>query len=157
MMIYAGAVQLKQMPNQGSNVNWLPINIASQSLVQLVLQSSFDHSIPNDQRVFHIVNPKSISYEEYLQILQQSGIQFEIVPKDQFVQTIFNCKDLSNPLIKLSSFLQKSLSNSNPSKSIHFQTEKTAEKCPLLDTCPQIDSNLIQLYLNYWKQSQSVD
>ena len=146
MMIYAGAGQIHQMPNIGQDINWIPVNICSYALVHLSFNSS-------DHDVYHLVNPHSLSYQEYLQALHQAGFNFQSVSPKEFLDSILNNSDLSNPLIKLSSFLEQRFFNKQKSKFPTFLTEKTAEKCDILKNCPRIDSNLIELYANYWKKS----
>ena len=146
MMIYAGAGQIHQMPNIGQDINWIPVNICSYALVHLSFNSS-------DHDVYHLVNPHSLSYQEYLQALHQAGFTFQSVSPKEFLDSILNNSDLSNPLIKLSSFLEQRFFNKQKSKFPTFLTEKTAEKCDILKNCPRIDSNLIELYANYWKKS----
>jgi len=150
MMIYAAAGKLKKMPNIGQDINWIPIDICSHSIVHLILKSS-------DQHVYHIINPNSISYQQYLIYLKQAGLQFHIVDIKQFLDDILTIKDQTNPLIKLSSFFEQIFYKKDFSKSIQFQTIKTIQQCQILKDCPQIDSNLIQLYLNYWTTSQLLD
>lgn len=149
MMIYAGAGQLHQMPNVGQDINWIPVNICSASIVDLALKSSCNNSTSVNEHIYHVVNPNTISYEEYLYALRQAGLTFEIVSPKEFVHAISITEDLSNPLIKLSSFFEQVyLQKSNCPT---FQTGKTLQRCEILKNCPKIDSNLIQLYINYWK------
>lgn len=153
MMIYAGAGQLHQMPNIGKDINWIPVNICSGALVDLALKSSFDLCRSSDDHVYHLLNPHSLSYEEYLQALRQAGFTFESVPPREFLNRVLNSDDLSNPLIKLTSFLEESFRNYENHKVAKFSLDKTIEKCPLLRNCPQIDSELIERYASYWKIS----
>jgi len=152
MMIYAGAGQLKKMPNTGQDVNWIPVDVCSASLVELSLTSSFKISI-GDQRVYHLLNPHDITYEDYLNSLRTAGLHFDCVSPKEFLDTILTTKDTTNPLIKLSPFLEQIFNKKDKSKSTKYQTVKTVEKCQALQKCPPIDSNLIKLYLNYWKKS----
>ncbi len=149
MMIYAGAGQLHKMPNIGQDINWIPVDICSSSLIDLALKSSFDNSTSH---VYHLINPNIIKYEEYLHTLQQAGLIFDIVSPKEFVNAILTTNDLSNPLIKLSSFFEQIYLNK--SNFTTFQTEKTVQRCEILKNSPKIDSNLIKLYLNYWNQRQ---
>ena len=153
MMIYAGAGQIHQMPNSGEDVNWIPVNICSGVLVDLALKSSFDFCRSSDDHVYHLLNPHSLSYEEYLQALRQAGFTFESVAPGEFLNRVLNSDDLSNPLIKLTSFLEESFRNYENHKVAKFSLDKTIEKCPLLRNCPQIDSELIERYASYWKIS----
>jgi hypothetical protein len=152
MIIYAGAGQLHKMPNIGQDINWIPVDICSASLIDLALKSSFDISTSVDEHVYHLINPNITKYQEYILSLQQAGLTFDIVSPKEFVDAILTTNDLSNPLIKLSSFFEQIYLNK--SNFTIFQTEKTVKKCDILKNCPKIDSNLIKLYLNYWKKCQ---
>jgi hypothetical protein len=148
-MIYASAGQLKIMPNVGERISWIPVDICSASIVDLALKSSFHTSI--HRYVYHIVNPYSITYEDYLNCLRKAGLQFNTVSPDQFLEIILSTKDTTNPLIKLSSFFEQIYRKNNTFKSSIFQTRKTVKRCAILKHCPPINSDLILLYLNYWK------
>ena len=150
MMIYAAAGQLHQMPNLQQDINWIPIDICSASIVHLALTSSSELSTSPDEHVFHLLNPHPITYEQYLHSLRQAGLNFQTVSPNEFLQTILNTKDLSNPLVRLSSFLEQAYSTKDKTNLSKFQTSQTVQKCPILDQSPKIDSNLIRLYLNYW-------
>ncbi|CAF3510938.1 unnamed protein product [Rotaria sp. Silwood1] len=154
MMIYAGAGQLKKMPNIGQDINWIPVDICSAALVDLALKSSFDISISTDQRVYHLLNPHVITYEDYLNFLREAGLHFDTVSSKEFIDAIITTKDLTNPLIKLSSFFEQIFSKKDTLKVSKYETLKTVERCEILKNCPSIESNLIKLYLNYWKKCQ---
>jgi thioester reductase-like protein len=154
MMIYAGAGELKKMPNIGENVNWIPVDVCSASLVDLALKSSFEISTSTDERVYHLLNPHAITYEDYLNCLREAGLNFDIVPPKEFIDTILTAKDTTNPLVKLSSFFEQIYSKTGTLKLSKYETMKTIEKCEVLKNCPRIDSNLIKLYLNYWKKCE---
>jgi thioester reductase-like protein len=154
MMIYAGAGQLRKMPNIGQDINWIPVDICSASLVDLALKSSFDFSISPDERVYHLLNPHSITYQQYLNYLREAGLNFHTVSTQEFLDAILTTKDQTNPLIKLSSFLEQIFSKKDSSKVSKYETIKTVQRCSILKNCPPIDSNLIKLYLNYWNKSQ---
>jgi thioester reductase-like protein len=151
MMIYAGAGQLKKMPNVGQDLNWIPVDICSAALVDLALKSSFEIATPYDQRVYHLLNPHSITYEDYLNSLQAAGLHFDRVSPKEFLDIILTTNDLTNPLVKLSSFFEQVVSKKDSSKISKYETFKTVEKCDVLKNCPPINSNLIKHYLNYWK------
>jgi hypothetical protein len=142
------------MPNIGQDINWIPVDICSSSLLDLALKSSFDISTSADQRVYHLLNPHSITYEDYLNCLQQAGLRFDRVSSKEFIDSILNTNDLTNPLIKLSSFLEQVYSKKDLSKISKFETIKTVQECEILKNCPRIDANLIRLYLNYWRKYQ---
>lgn len=153
-MIYAGAGQLKKMPNIGQDINWIPVDICSSSLIDLALKSSSDTSLSIDERIYHLLNPNTIKYEDYLFYLRQVDLSFECVPPKDFIETILKTADTKNPLIKLSSFFEQIFTKKDFKKMPTYETIKTTEKCEILRNCPHIDSNFIKLYLNYWKKCQ---
>lgn len=125
----------------------------STSIVDFILKSSFDTL--NDQRIFHLINQYTITYQQYFNYLRLVDLQFNIFSIDQFLQIILNTKDKSNPfIIKLSSFFQQINNNNNIFKLSTFQTLKIIQRSPFLKSCPTMDSNLIRLYLNYWKKCE---
>ena len=152
MMIYAGAGLLKKMPNVGEDVNWIPVDICSASLVDLALKSSFQTTIPDNERVYHLLNPYSITYDEYLTSLRTAGLTFDTVPPKSFIDAISTTADATNPLIKLLPFFEQSFNEKGILELSKYETTKTTGKCEILKNCSPIDSNLIELYLNYWKK-----
>ena len=129
-------------------IGYLLIYVVLQ-IVDLALKSLF-HT-PIHRRVYHILNPYTITYDNYLNCLRKAGLQFNTVSPDQFLEIILSSKDTTNPLVKLSSFFQQIYSNSNTFKLSTFQTRKTVKRCAILKHCQPINSDLILLYLNYWK------
>ncbi|CAF5169001.1 unnamed protein product, partial [Rotaria sp. Silwood1] len=57
-------------------------------------------------------------------------------------------------LVKLASYFEQSFSKKETLKLPKYEIVKTVERCKMLESCPPIDSNLIKLYLNYWKPCQ---
>ncbi|CAF1084633.1 unnamed protein product [Adineta ricciae] len=154
MMIYAGAGLLKKMPNVGEDVNWIPVDICSASLVDLALKSSFQTTISDNERVYHLLNPFLITYDEYLTSLRAAGLTFDTVPPKSFINAISALANTTNPLVKLLPFFEQSFSEKGILKLSKYETTKTTGKCEILRNCSPIDSNLIELYLNYWKKCQ---
>jgi hypothetical protein len=156
MMIYAGAGQLKKMPNIGEDINWIPVDVCSAALVDLALKSSFDISTSMHDRVYHLLNPHAITYTSYLNCLRVAGLEFDIVSPKEFVDTILSAKDTNNSLIKLSSFFERMYTKRSMIHLSKFAIMKTVQTCEILRNCPSIDSNLIQLYLDYWRRIDAI-
>lgn len=154
MMIYAGAGRLKKMPDVGSAINWIPVDVCSGALVDLALKSSFDLSVTRDARVYHLLNPHVISYEEYLNGIRSAGLSFDVVSGKEFIDTILSTKDISNPLVKLSSFFEQAFSKKTELIVSDYETVKTVQRSEVLKKCPLIDGDLIKKYLNYWRKCQ---
>ena len=157
MMIYAGAGRLKKMPDVGHEINWIPVDVCSGALVDSVLKSSFDLSKSSNERVYHLLNPHVISYEEYLNELRSAGLQFDVVSGKEFIDTILSTTDIGNPLVKLSSFFEQLLNKKKGVIASKYATTKTAGRCDVLKRCPVIDGDLIRKYLTYWRRCQVLE
>ena len=154
MMIYAAAGRIHRMPNLGQDINWIPVDISTASIVHLALKSPIDTCRSINECIHHLLNPTVLKYEDYLNCLRQAGLHFEIVSPQEFIKIILTTTDMTNPLVKLSSFLEKTFTDKESSNLINYDLTKTIQRCHLLRNCPPIDSNLIKLYLNYWKECQ---
>lgn len=159
MMIYAGAGKLKKMPDIGRDIYWIPIDICSRSIVDLALNvASCDISTGHDSRVYHLMNPRQLSYNDYLECLRLVGLEFDIVKPKEFLDVLLTEANASNPLVRLSSFLeqmyQQQEPNQSPKKPTVFETIETQKLCQILAQCPAIDSKLIGLYIDFWRRCQ---
>lgn len=153
MMIYAGAGQLKKLPDTGDDIRWIPVDICSASVVELALKSSFDVTVSKDDRVYHLLNPHVTIYDEYLHDLQSAGLQFDSVSSEEFLQALSNIDDqTTNPLVKLYPFLEHLYNGRETSKFPRYEMIKTLEKSEVLKQCPRINSIMIERYLAYWKE-----
>jgi hypothetical protein len=144
----------KKMPNIGQDINWIPVDIFNTSLVDLALKSSFDISTSADQRVYHLRNPHSTTYQDYFKSLREAGLHSDTVSLKVFLDIILTTNDLTNPIIKLSSFFEQIYRKKDTSKTSEYKTVKTVRRCEILKNSPTTDLNLIKLYLNYWTTCQ---
>ncbi|CAG8585811.1 39686_t:CDS:2 [Gigaspora margarita] len=132
-LMIKGAQIMKIMPNSySSNVDWIPV---SQSIVDISLSSPFGND-SDYVRVNHILNPKQVTWNEFLKSLQQSGIDFKIilrllwneflkslqqsgidfkiVSNKEWLNTLLNTPEYQNvdknPVAVLSGFFEKAVS-----------------------------------------------
>ncbi|CAG8488325.1 14923_t:CDS:10 [Dentiscutata erythropus] len=119
-LMIKGAQIMKIMPDSySSNVDWIPLDIASQNGDYI--------------RVNHIVNPKQVTWNEFLKSLQQSGIDFRIVSNKEWLNTLLNTPEYQNvdknPVAALSGFFEKVMSESLDNSERHeplFETHKSS-------------------------------
>lgn len=153
MMIYAGAGQLKKLPDHGDDIRWIPVDVCSAAVVELALNSSFDLSISKEDRIYHLLNPHVTLYEEYLRDLESLGLEFERVSSDDFVTTLLTIgEEQKNPLVTLGSFLEHFFKERPTRPFPRYEMVKTMERSHTLKQCPRVDSAIIQRYVEYWKQ-----
>ncbi|CAG8676807.1 1720_t:CDS:1, partial [Dentiscutata heterogama] len=158
-LMIKGAQIMKIMPNSySSNVDWIPLDIASQSIVDISLSAPFTKD-GDYIRVNHIVNPKQVTWNEFLKSLQQSGIDFKIVSNKEWLNTLLNTPEYQNvdknPVAALSGFFEKVMSKSLDKSERHgplFETHKSSNRSLALSNCQKIDARLIKLYINNWKR-----
>ncbi|CAF1386029.1 unnamed protein product [Didymodactylos carnosus] len=143
LIICGGGGQLGQMPDRGESISWIPVNTASNCVVDIALQSySYDNN------VHHLLNPQTIEWSYFLNELNQIGLKFDIVSMEKWLKIILQNTSTDNPLMKLSSYLE----SSSIQRLAHYETIKTTSRTKYLKQCPQIDQKLIRKYLNYWNK-----
>ncbi|CAG8826030.1 18183_t:CDS:1, partial [Dentiscutata erythropus] len=114
-LMIKGAQFMKVMPNSySSNVDWIPVDFASQSIVDISLNAPLNDV--KQVRVNHILNPKRITWNGFLNSLQQSGINFKIISNKEWLDILLKTpeyQDVSkNPIAALSGFFERSINES---------------------------------------------
>ncbi|CAF1205772.1 unnamed protein product, partial [Didymodactylos carnosus] len=143
LIICGGGGQLGQMPDSGQPISWIPVNIVSNCIVDIALQS-YSH----DKNVHHLLNPHTIEWSQFLNELSQIGLKFQIISMEKWLQIILQNTSTDNPLMKISSYLE----SSSNIRMAHYETKKTTDRTKYFKQCPQIDQKLIRKYLNYWNK-----
>ncbi|CAG8823934.1 28453_t:CDS:1, partial [Racocetra persica] len=140
---------MKIMPDSYiSNVDWIPVDIASQSIVEISLNASFDNDI-DYIRVNHILNPKRITWDEFLKSLQKSGMDFKIVSNKKWLNTLLKTPEYQdvdkNPVAALSGFFEKAISeSSNKNEEPLFETHRSVNRSLALSSCQKVDVELVK-------------
>ncbi|RIB18058.1 male sterility protein [Gigaspora rosea] len=160
-LMIKGAQIMKIMPNShSSNLTWIPVDVASQSIVDISLSVPFVND-GDYVRVNHILNPKHVTWNEILKSLQQSGIDFKIVSNKEWLNTLLNTPEYQNvdknPVAALSGFFEKAMSESLDKHEPLFETQKSLSRSLALSNCQKIDAKLIKLYVNHWKNISFLD
>ncbi|CAF3376398.1 unnamed protein product [Rotaria sp. Silwood2] len=114
-----------------NNVNWISDDVCSASLVDLALKSSFQISIPTTERVYHLLNPYVITYDNYLNLLREADLNFDTVSPKIFINAILTTIDTTNLLVKLSSFFEQSFNKNGILELLKYETVKTVERCEI--------------------------
>ncbi|CAG8845341.1 33736_t:CDS:1, partial [Gigaspora margarita] len=160
-LMIKGAQIMKIMPDSYFlNVDWIPVDVASQSIVDISLSAPFVND-GDYVRVNHILNPKQVTWNEFLKSLQQSGIDFKIVSNKEWLNTLLNTPEYQNvdknPVAALSGFFEKAMSESLDKHEPLFETQKSSSRSLALSNCQKIDVKLIKLYVNHWKNISFLD
>jgi hypothetical protein len=94
LIICIGGGELGQMPSQGQDIRWIPVNTAASSIVEIALEDY----IENDY-IHHILNPHAIPWSTFLHYLQTAGLHFQIVNPSDWLETVLASQ---TDLVKLS-------------------------------------------------------
>ncbi|KAI9030910.1 hypothetical protein CLU79DRAFT_884029 [Phycomyces nitens] len=146
LMFVGGGNIMKKMPNLNIIIDWIPVNYAASSIVDIMLKTSA-RPVQVNGSVYHIVNPYRVTWSYILQAMRDSGMTFETVEANEWVKELE--KDDENPAFKLLSFYESSLDGS--SKMPVLSIEKTAALTPILKDCPALSIQLFNLFVLYWK------
>lgn len=149
LMICAGGGQLGMLPEDGQHIDWIPVNYAAASVVDIALERSAQ-TTPPAERVHHILNPNSISWCQLLDYLKLAGLQFKVVPIQEWLHQL-----LANPNTSartLASFFSKIFADGRKFQISKHNIEKTMQRTATLERCPPLTLELIRRYLNYWSE-----
>jgi thioester reductase-like protein/amino acid adenylation domain-containing protein len=153
--IIKGCIQLGSAPELDSIIDMTPVNFVSSALVYLSMQ-------PESPRIFHLINPHTVSMSDLFNWLRSFGYQLRQVTYDTWREELMvNAHSSSeNALSSLLSHFPKNryqLDNAG----LVFQARELRIDCQnMLDTldgtaitCPAIDRDLFRTYISYFIDS----
>ena len=149
LMICAGGGRLGMLPEDGQHIDWIPVNYAAASIVDIALKSS-TRVTSQSERVHHILNPNSISWSQLLDYLKLSGLQFKAVPIKEWLHQLL--ANPNNSAYTLANFFNKIFAEGRKFEISKHNVEKTMQRTATLERCPPITPELIRRYLNYWSE-----
>ena len=97
--MFKSANILHALPSVDEHPSWLPVDFAGRGIAEIVL-----HTEHKDSTVYHIVNPDTTaSWDDILSSLQSSGLEFEKVTVDQWLDKLATSEQdpVKNPTVKL--------------------------------------------------------
>lgn len=145
LMFVGGAGRLHQMPALDLSVDWIPVDHAARALVDILLHVA---SADTDRSVYHVVQPRTLSWSALLHILRSSGLSFETVSAQAWVRALESHQD--NPAYRLLPFYKQTLADAF--RMPVFQTLQTASVSSQLHQAPVIDRALFTKFLGYWER-----
>eukprot|EP01054_Gregarina_sp_Poly1_P010680 Gregarina_sp_Poly_1__10679@NODE_807_length_6221_cov_56_782580_g588_i0_p1_GENE_NODE_807_length_6221_cov_56_782580_g588_i0NODE_807_length_6221_cov_56_782580_g588_i0_p1_ORF_typecomplete_len1179_score177_24NAD_binding_4/PF07993_12/7_2e45AMPbinding/PF00501_28/4e35PPbinding/PF00550_25/2_6PPbinding/PF00550_25/1_5e06Epimerase/PF01370_21/5_2e093Beta_HSD/PF01073_19/0_00051RmlD_sub_bind/PF04321_17/19RmlD_sub_bind/PF04321_17/0_043GDP_Man_Dehyd/PF16363_5/0_026DUF3098/PF11297_8/0_18_NODE_807_length_6221_cov_5 len=153
-----GGGELKMIPENFHEGNLIPVDIAGGSIIEIIAD---DH----ERLVFHMTNPKGGSWQDWMDALQEAGLEFDRVDGYQFLRVSFIDTDLLNFFLQAIKEHPKNECNllygvlegflAVP-KSVHrpaLGSAGTEEASTILKSCPNLNSELAGKFLNYWRST----
>lgn len=136
---------LNLAPEDITPINWVPIDMVSSAITQLLSSSSEDNL-----QVYNIVNPHEVSWDTLVQILQgRFGPGLKSVPLKNWIQGVRKHQSyvVEAPLIEPALKLLEQLVGVGK---IRFDTEKAVAKSRTMATLKPIDKTMLSLWLDQW-------
>jgi hypothetical protein len=149
LIIGVGGGEMDMLPEHGPRVDWVPVNYGAACLVDIVMHSS-KRTSPPSERVHHILNPREISWIQLLEHLKSSGLQFKVVPTEEWIRQVLS--NPKSPVYALAGYFNKTFGLGKTFEIARFNLEKTMHRTALLELCPLVDQKLLQCYLKYWSE-----
>ncbi|KAJ6014375.1 NRPS-like enzyme [Penicillium herquei] len=152
------AKTLRALPVLDETPSWLPVDVVAKAVLELtgIFPNEKAKCFAHDPNVvYHLQNSTTFRWtEDLLPALQRAGLQFEVLPKREWVQRLRESEQdpLKNPTIKLLDFFTEKYDNDAPGRSgLSFAMEKTESVSPSLNGGVElIDAGLIKRFVDSW-------
>ena len=149
LIICGSGGEMGMLPDDCQRIDWIPVNYCGACIAEIAADTNTRTAYASE-RVHHILNPHNISWSDLLENLKAAGLQFKVIPIKDWLQTLLS--NPRNPAYVLAGFFHKIFSGGKSFELSKYLTEKTARRTAALQSCPIIDRDLIQRYLNYWSE-----
>ncbi|KAL4941645.1 hypothetical protein BDV06DRAFT_235965 [Aspergillus oleicola] len=164
-LMFQTAQTLKALPALDETPSWLPVDIVAHAVLDLaglndtsVSGSATLRQFSHDPHtVYHVQNARTFKWtEELLPALKKAGLDFEILPKREWVQRLREGEQdpKKNPAIKLLDFFAEKYDNDKTGRSgFTFEMEKSkAASSALRGGVELIESGLISKFVESWQK-----
>ena len=151
-MLIQSSQTLHCLPSRYMDVDYLPVDIVSRTIVQLLLSSARSSITNAASYVDHVVNPRSMSWIKLMRLLQKIGLSFDVVDPlvwlDALTNTTASIQQV--PALKLLNYFTALYmrKDEQPQPSITFDTSDTTS------IVPDMEYDLNQQYwskvIKYW-------
>ncbi|RAL16759.1 putative NRPS-like enzyme [Aspergillus homomorphus CBS 101889] len=153
------AKTLQALPALDETPAWLPVDVVAEAVLELsgITPSPEATVFARDPTVvYHVQNSKTFRWtEDLLPALRQAGLNFEILPKREWIQRLraSDPDPTKNPAIKLLDFFTDKYDNESMGRSgLSFQMEKTEAASPSLKGGVElIETGLIRKFVDVWR------
>jgi nucleoside-diphosphate-sugar epimerase len=156
------AITLKALPALDETPSWLPVDVVADAVLELTRINSNGNTqqLSDDSGiVFHVQNAKTFRWtEDLLPALKQAGLEFEILPRRQWVQRSREGGQdpAKNPAVKLLDFFVEKYDNDNTSRAgFQFYMDKAQDASPpLRGGVELIESGLVRKFVDVWRRTE---
>ncbi|KAI8146612.1 hypothetical protein BJV82DRAFT_599187 [Fennellomyces sp. T-0311] len=144
-----GGARMKMMPDLSTQVDWLPVDIASLAIVEAMINMP-DKPITHFS---HIVHPRRMPWSKVLEIMKECGMDFIVVTPQEWVEELR--KDQSNPAYRLLPFFERNWVSAITMP--HWETKKSVLTSASLGDAPVFSAELLAKSLDTWRKDGTFD
>jgi thioester reductase-like protein len=152
-----GCIQMGSMPDIDFMLDLSPVDYVSRAIVYLSQQKQ------SLGQAFHLNNPQPIHWNDFAGFIRDLGYPIKQVSyQDWQAQLDNNARNPENPLYPLLPFFFKKWTSENltaielhqQAKSAKISCQETIKECARSDiSCPPVDTELLNIYFSYFKNS----
>ncbi|KAG2231062.1 hypothetical protein INT48_007573 [Thamnidium elegans] len=147
LTLIGGGSYLKKLPELNMTIDWLPLDIAGDAIVSIMLKNRKESACTKNSYIFHIVNPNDVSWSSLLDSLKKCGMKFDVVEPESWVKELALRQD--NPAYKLLGFYQKIFVNGLRG-SHKWEIQSTGTLFPDINNAPTIN-DIFPKCLSFWQ------
>ncbi|KAI1081037.1 hypothetical protein F5B20DRAFT_88812 [Whalleya microplaca] len=168
--IIHSALTLKMLPILQDHCSWLPVDTMATAILQLseTLGSAprpYSVDTHNPPIFYNMVNPHIFSWVELLRELKTAGLQFDIVPVQNWLSSLQRYADSgeekTNPTVKLLHYFETQYGSRNATSSevgkayntVYFETKGIQKDSNILKIPPRcIEDGYVKKFVSTWLQ-----
>ncbi|KAF9559411.1 hypothetical protein EC968_006620 [Mortierella alpina] len=166
-LLTCAPITIHALPSSGVSkvVDWVPVDDVAGGLLEFALDT------PRTTSIYNLVNPKSISWSDYVGILRRAlpTTAFDVQPYDKWVEGLSKDLDFSenevdikkcSPFFELIPFLQKSVANGGADtddEALVFMTDSAQRDSSVVRNLLAVDDALVRKYLRGWQRIGWID
>lgn len=163
--IIKSATTLKCLPTGDDVVAWLPVDYASQSVIDISKSISNSNNIEN--QVFSLVHPKPAKWSKLMEEFKKElNKDITLVDYKTWLKTLESFENKSNtsinllndvPSIKLKTFFDKSFISDSQRPFVEalgnplLETKRVCKTSESLKNCESLNENDVKIWIKYWK------
>ncbi|UZJ51514.1 hypothetical protein CBS101457_000834 [Exobasidium rhododendri] len=142
------AQEVGLLPNSGPDVDWLPVDVAAKGIIEICLTSE-----SRNEKYYHVALPPKVkrpSWNTFVQWLQGSGLDFNLVKKEKWLEAVQQKKDQvrGSALIDI----WTGIPGSNESEDV-LEMDQAMACSASLSSVKAVDQELCQKMVDAWKFS----
>jgi len=147
-LMFKGVKTTGALPRLGEQPSWLPVDTAANAIVDVVTQPQVPKAA-----VYHILNPKTATWDTVLAGLRQAGVKFDEVDVAEWLDRLAKSDaDVEhNPTVKLLEYYRERFGKLSQRPPMEFKVDLTSKVSPSIAECNAVSEGLIAKWVAHWR------